>query len=302
MMITAEVSGKLLCWWQDVGALVERGAVLADIETDAGRIPICAPADGRLTEIMLLPGDAVEVGTVIGWIDALTDMEAPQPLSALIDPPAAPERKLKPRRKKARPVVRLASRWWMIFGLLLAMAAGAALAFIVPVRSEIMPIVATVPVIVTPTLPPLVPTPRYRLQERVVLREPLGELQWGTQGIIQTSGYSLEDGTWYEVKFGEEVARLPETRLDPISILAPTPTMRYELQDGNWAYPLMLREPVADFPAGTRVLIGSGYFDGVEWQLQVTTENGVSLNVRDSQLIVPPDAPEDPAVTPTLGF
>jgi len=158
------------------------------------------------------------------------------------------------------------------------------------------------------------PTPKYRLRERVVLREPIGEIQWGVQGVIQNTGYEPGSGTWYEVKFGEQIIRVREIQLDSVSVLAPTPTMRFDFRGRDGSYTLMLREPVADFPAGTRVTIGSAMFNGVEWELHVTTLSGTPLRVRESQLEIPPDEllhppmtatpapPWQPAASPTAGL
>ncbi len=299
-MIRAEVSGRLARWCYDVGALVEQDEMIAEIETGAGLRPVYAPASGRLTEMLALPGDSIEADKVIGWIDALTDEEAPQSISALLDQPV--ERKLKPKLKpKARPLAIRSSRFWLAAGLLLAVGVSAlvTLFFVMPVdrvQPVQLPVVQTV--IVTSIAP--MPTPRYRLQERVILRESIGELQWGTQGNIQSSEYSPGSGTFYVVKFGDDLIRVPENNLDSVSVLAPTPTLRFDYRTWNWSDTLMLKEPVADFPAGTRVTIGSAMFNGVEWEIQVTTENGVSLIVRESQLEVPPDAPPNPAVTPAF--
>lgn len=314
-MITAEAKGRMVNWHYDVGALVEAGALLAEIDADGELIPVCAPADGRLTEMMALPGDNVEAGGVIGWLDAVAGFEKPQPLSELLDQPV--ERKLKPRRK-SHPLPRPTTRFWVLLGLVVALGIGALLGafLIVPVNRSSFSAVTVQPVAPRSERPmPLpMPTPKYRLMERVILREPVGEIQWGAQGVIQDTGYEPESGTWYEVKFGEEIIRVPETRLDSVGVLAPTPTMRFDFRGWDWSYTLMLREPVADFPVGTRVTIGSATFNGVEWELYVTTLSGTPLTVRESQLEIPPDAmlhppmtatpapPWQPAASPTAGL
>jgi pyruvate/2-oxoglutarate dehydrogenase complex dihydrolipoamide acyltransferase (E2) component len=97
-MIMANTEGKLLRWYDDVGALVEQGDVIADIQTADGIMRVTAPHSGRLTEMMALAGDSVQAGQVIGQVDAI---DAPQSIGALIDPPAA-ERKLKPKEPKRK--------------------------------------------------------------------------------------------------------------------------------------------------------------------------------------------------------
>lgn len=294
-MIRAEVNGRLARWQYDVGALVQENEMIGEIETDDGLIRLYAPASGRLTEMLALPGDSIEAGQVIGWIDAITDEETPQSISALLDQPV--ERKPKPKRKpRTRSIVMQSPWFWMLAGLLLAVGVSGLVTPTDRVQRVQLPVVQTV--IVTSLAP--MPTPRYRQQERVILREPVEELQWGTQGNIQYAEYSPGSGTWYMVKFGDKVIRVPESNLDSVSVLAPTPTLRFDYHVWNWSYPLVLKEPVADFPAGTKVHIGAAMFNGVEWEIQVTTENGVSLNVRESQLEVSADAPDNPAVTPTL--
>jgi|SRR5690606_32648068 len=132
-MITAETKGRVVNWRYDVGALVKAGALLAEIDADGALIPVYAPADGRLTEMMALSGDSVEAGSVIGWLDAVEGLEEPQPLSELLDQPV--ERKPKPRRK-SRPLPRPAMRFWVLLGLVVALGTGALLGafLIVPVN------------------------------------------------------------------------------------------------------------------------------------------------------------------------
>jgi pyruvate/2-oxoglutarate dehydrogenase complex dihydrolipoamide acyltransferase (E2) component len=289
-MITASAEGKLLRWYDDVGAMVEQGDVIAEIQTEVGSVPVLAPQAGRLTEMMALAEDGVQAGQAIGRIDVV---EVAQPLGALIDPPT--ERKLKPKEtmRKPRPVLLSSTARWAVFGVAALVGVSALMVlFVVPVR------VVEVPVAVTaPPLPPM-PTPRFRIRERVLLQGQVGVHTWGEQGVVQNMGYEPGSGTWYDVQFGKETLRLGESQLEDLGSLAPTPTMQLDARHWDWSYPLMLKEPVADFPAGTRVTIGSAMFNGVEYELQVVTENGVGLTVREAQLEAPPDAPANPATTP----
>ena len=106
----------------------------------------------------------------------------------------------------------------------------------------------------------------------------------------------------YSVSAGGVTAQVPESLLDGAPVPAPTPTMIYDFRQWAWSNTLVLAEPVADFPAGTRVRISGATFDGVAWQVDVITEGGFSLNMRESQLALPPDPPANPLVTPTAAY
>lgn len=284
-MIKVNAEGKLLRWYDDVGAMVEQGDVIAEIQTADGNMPVLAPQTGRLTEMMALAGDSVQAGQTIGWIDAV---DAPRALGALIDPPA--ERKLKPKeqKRKPRPALPASTMRWALFGLMaLFGVSGLMVLMFGPVSMVDTRIVTSVP---DTSLVPM-PTPRFRMRERVLLNAQVGDHFWGEQGVVQATGFEMGSGTWYDVQFGDEILRLEESQLEDLGSLAPTPTMQFNALIGNTEYQLVLKEPVADFPAGTRVTIGSAMFNGIEYELHVTTENGVGLNVRESQLEVVPETP-----------
>jgi hypothetical protein len=298
-MITATAEGKLLRWYDDVGAMVEQGDVIADIQTANGNVPVLASQAGRLTEMMALAGDNVQAGQTIGWID---EVDAPQSLGALIDPPG--ERKLKPKepKRKPRPPASSSVVRWAAFGLLaLFGVSGLMVVMFGPVSIVDTRVITSLP---DNSLMPM-PTPRFQMRERVLLNAQVGEHIWGEQGIVQASGFEMGSGTWYDVQFGDDLLRLSEFQLEDLGQLAPTPTLQFDSRIWSEGYPLMLKERVADFPAGTRVTLGSAMFNGIEYELQVMTENGVSLNVRESQLEVRPDSPVNPGITPTpvwIGF
>ncbi len=62
-------SGRIAAWIRSVGDVVQRGEVIAEIETDKATIEMEALLSGTLAEIVHQVGDDVQVGTVIGYLD-----------------------------------------------------------------------------------------------------------------------------------------------------------------------------------------------------------------------------------------
>ena len=62
--------GQLIAWRKGVGDRVERGDIIAEVETDKANMELEAFASGVLLEIRVEPGKMVDVGTVIGIIGA----------------------------------------------------------------------------------------------------------------------------------------------------------------------------------------------------------------------------------------
>ena len=60
--------GRLVAWKKSLGDRVERGDIIAEVETDKATMELEAFADGVLTEIRVKPGEMVPVGTVIGMV------------------------------------------------------------------------------------------------------------------------------------------------------------------------------------------------------------------------------------------
>lgn len=60
--------GRLVSWEKRVGDTVERGDVLAEVETDKANMELEAFTSGVLLEIRVQPGELVQVGTVIAVI------------------------------------------------------------------------------------------------------------------------------------------------------------------------------------------------------------------------------------------
>jgi pyruvate dehydrogenase E2 component (dihydrolipoamide acetyltransferase) len=74
--------GQLGAWRKSVGEVVERGDIVAEIETDKAVMELEAFATGILLEQRIRPGELVAVGTVIGLIGTpgeLTQQQQPLP-------------------------------------------------------------------------------------------------------------------------------------------------------------------------------------------------------------------------------
>jgi pyruvate dehydrogenase E2 component (dihydrolipoamide acetyltransferase) len=63
-------SGTIAAWSKQVGDLVSRGDVIAEIETEKSTVEMEATASGTLVEQTLAPGQEVPVGTVIGYLES----------------------------------------------------------------------------------------------------------------------------------------------------------------------------------------------------------------------------------------
>ena len=62
-------TGRIAGWSRRVGDLVERGDVIAEIETDKATVEMEALASGTLVEIVHEAGAEVPVGETIGYLD-----------------------------------------------------------------------------------------------------------------------------------------------------------------------------------------------------------------------------------------
>jgi pyruvate dehydrogenase E2 component (dihydrolipoamide acetyltransferase) len=61
--------GRIATWSRKVGDSINRGDVLAEIETEKAAVEMEALVSGRLVEIVHPAGDEVPVGDVIGYIE-----------------------------------------------------------------------------------------------------------------------------------------------------------------------------------------------------------------------------------------
>ena len=86
--------GKLVSWKKGVGDRVERGEIIAEVETDKATMELESFASGVLIEVLVRAGELVAVGTVIGRVGAPEEAVAPSDdtpatLEARADAPAA---------------------------------------------------------------------------------------------------------------------------------------------------------------------------------------------------------------------
>lgn len=84
------VEGTVVEWLKEVGDPVKRDEDVFILSTDKVDAEVPSPTDGVLVEILAQPGDTVEVGAVVGWVetdaDAARSTPAPEP-----EPPVAQE-------------------------------------------------------------------------------------------------------------------------------------------------------------------------------------------------------------------
>jgi pyruvate dehydrogenase E2 component (dihydrolipoamide acetyltransferase) len=62
-------SGKVAAWLKKVGDRVERGDVIAEIETEKSTVEMEATSAGTIAEIVAEPGSELRVGQVIAYLD-----------------------------------------------------------------------------------------------------------------------------------------------------------------------------------------------------------------------------------------
>jgi pyruvate dehydrogenase E2 component (dihydrolipoamide acetyltransferase) len=63
-------TGVVQAWRKNVGDAVEKGEIVADIESEKAMVEVESPARGTLVEIVHGPGAEVEVETPIAWLEA----------------------------------------------------------------------------------------------------------------------------------------------------------------------------------------------------------------------------------------
>lgn len=76
-------------WHKKPGEVVQKGEAVVDLETEKATIELPAPESGRLTKILFEQGEIVDVGAVIGYIEAgeIADTSVPE---ATAPAPAVP--------------------------------------------------------------------------------------------------------------------------------------------------------------------------------------------------------------------
>lgn len=87
--------GRFGAWKKSVGDRIERGEVIAEVETDKAVMELEAYTSGILREIRVKAGEVVTVGSVIGVIDANgeeteTHLTAPPPEETAVSVPPSP--------------------------------------------------------------------------------------------------------------------------------------------------------------------------------------------------------------------
>lgn len=84
-------AGKLLSWRKKVGDRIQRGDIIADVETDKADIEVEVFATGVIEKIFVQPGEKVPVGTLLAIIaEEGKPVAAPPPAIARELPVAAP--------------------------------------------------------------------------------------------------------------------------------------------------------------------------------------------------------------------
>ena len=86
--------GALSAWRKSVGERIERGDIIAEVETDKAIMDLEAFASGILLEQRVGAGELVQVGTVIGLIGEAGEAPAPRP--AVVSPAPAVDTSLPP--------------------------------------------------------------------------------------------------------------------------------------------------------------------------------------------------------------
>jgi pyruvate dehydrogenase E2 component (dihydrolipoamide acetyltransferase) len=87
-------AGTLVAWRKNAGDRVERGEIVADVETDKGAIEVEIFTSGVIEKILVQPGAKVPVGTVLATVRE----DRPSPTAP---PPAAPARvRISPAARK----------------------------------------------------------------------------------------------------------------------------------------------------------------------------------------------------------
>ena len=76
--------GRLGAWKKSIGDRVERGEIIAEVETDKAVMELEAFASGILLETRIKAGELVAVGTVIGVIGADGEVAAALPVTPLV--------------------------------------------------------------------------------------------------------------------------------------------------------------------------------------------------------------------------
>ena len=98
--------GTVVKWFITPGAHVNRGDVVADVETDKGVIAVEIWQSGDIEQILVEPGQEVAVGTVLAKIRSVADKERPSVLEPKIIAEPKPSAAEIPQRAHASPLAK----------------------------------------------------------------------------------------------------------------------------------------------------------------------------------------------------
>lgn len=93
--------GRLISWKKSVGEKVERGDILAEVETDKANMELESFSSGILLETRVKPGEMALVGTVIAIVGEAGDV-APAPEKKSVPLPGGAEKEQAPHAEQAR--------------------------------------------------------------------------------------------------------------------------------------------------------------------------------------------------------
>lgn len=95
--------GRLISWKKGVGDKVERGDIIAEVETDKANMELEAFSSGTLLDTLVKPGEMAPVGKVIAIIGEEGEVAAKSSVKKAVSPPPEPEkRRLKPEVEPPR--------------------------------------------------------------------------------------------------------------------------------------------------------------------------------------------------------
>ncbi len=83
-------AGRLVAWYKQPGDTVQRGDIIAEVDTDKGAIDVEVFTSGVIEKILVQPGEKVPVGTPLAIIREAEVTGAPAPAAAPPGPPRAP--------------------------------------------------------------------------------------------------------------------------------------------------------------------------------------------------------------------
>lgn len=92
--------GLFACWRKNIGDRIERGDIIAEVETDKAVMELEAFTSGILIQTMVHGGENVEVGAVLGLIGTADELAA----SAISQPPSTGTLPVPPQPESAVPV------------------------------------------------------------------------------------------------------------------------------------------------------------------------------------------------------